>query len=177
MSGFQLARIETIDVTRQYAPGSTEALVRKLRSKWDISFPQAMIWGILACAAGFAITIVRERKQGTFLRLQVAPVGRGQILAGKALACFLAVISVIVIMVVLGIWLGMRPQSPPLLALAAVCIAFCFAGIMMLMSVVGKSGRGGLGRGLGRQHADGDVWRRHDSAGVHARFYEIAQRL
>ena len=120
LSGFQLARIETIDVTRQFAPGSTEALVRKLRSKWDISFPQAMIWGILACAAGFAITIVRERKQGTFLRLQVAPVGRGQILAGKALACFLAVISVIVIMVVLGIWMGMRPQSPSLLALAAV---------------------------------------------------------
>jgi ABC-2 type transport system permease protein len=139
MSGFQLARIETIDVTRQYAPDSAEALVSKLRSKWDISFPQAMIWGILACAAGFAITIVRERKQGTFLRLQVAPVGRGQILAGKALACFLAVITVIVVMVVLGIWMGMRPQSPTLLVLAAVSIAFCFAGIMMLMSVVGKT--------------------------------------
>ena len=65
--GFQLARIETIDVTRQYPKDSAEALVTKLRSKWDISFPQAMIWGILACAAGFAITIVRERKQGTLL--------------------------------------------------------------------------------------------------------------
>ena len=76
IAGFQLARIETIDVTRQYAKDSPEALVTKLRSKWDISFPQAMIWGILACAAGFAISIVRERKQGTFLRLQVAPVSR-----------------------------------------------------------------------------------------------------
>ena len=79
MPGFQLARIETIDVTRQFPKDSAEALVSKLRSKWDISFPQAMIWGILACAAGFAITIVRERKQGTFLRLQVAPVSRAQI--------------------------------------------------------------------------------------------------
>ena len=139
MPGFELARIETIDVTRQYPKDSPEALVNKLRSQWDISFPQAMIWGILACAAGFAITIVRERKQGTFLRLQVAPVSRAQILAGKATACFVAVITVIVVMVVLGTWLGMRPESPLLLALAAMCIAFAFAGIMMLMSVVGKS--------------------------------------
>jgi ABC-2 type transport system permease protein len=138
-SGFQLARVETIDVTRQYAKDSTEALVSKLRSKWDISFPQAMIWGILACAAGFAISIVRERKQGTFLRLQIAPVSRGQILAGKALACFLAVLAVIGVMIALGTWLGMRPESLPLLVLAAVCIACCFVGIMMLMSVIGKS--------------------------------------
>jgi ABC-2 type transport system permease protein len=136
---FQLARVETIDVTRQYPKDSAEALVRKLRSQWDVSFPQAMLWGILACAAGFAITIVRERKQGTFLRLQVAPVSRAQVLAGKATACFLAVLSVIAIMVALVTWLGMRPERPLLLALAAVCIAFCFVGIMMLMSVIGKS--------------------------------------
>jgi ABC-2 type transport system permease protein len=137
--GFQLARIETIDVTRQYPKDSAEALVRKLRSQWDISFPQAMLWGILACAAGFAITIVRERKQGTFLRLQIAPVSRAQVLAGKATACFLAVLAVIAIMVALGTWMGMRPENPLLLAVAAVCIACCFVGIMMLMSVIGKS--------------------------------------
>jgi ABC-2 type transport system permease protein len=137
--GFQLARIETIDVTREIPQGSTEALVRQLRSPWDISFPQATLWGVLACAASFAITIVRERKQGTFLRLQVAPVTRGQILAGKATACFLAVLGVILVMVLLGLWLGMRPRNLPLLALAAVCVAVCFAGIMMLMSVIGKS--------------------------------------
>lgn len=139
IAGFQLARIETIDVTRHYAKDSPESLVTKLRSKWDISFPQAMIWGILACAAGFAISIVRERKQGTFLRLQVAPVSRVQILAGKALACFLAVIAVIAIMIGLGTFLGMRPENPMLLALASVCIAICFVGIMMLMSVIGRS--------------------------------------
>lgn len=138
-NGFQLARVKTIDVTRQPAKDSAEALVSKLRSKWDISFPQAMIWGILACAAGFAISIVRERKQGTFLRLQVAPVSRGQILAGKSLACFLTVLAVIGVMIALGTWLGMRPESPLLLFMAAVCIACCFVGIMMLMSVVGKS--------------------------------------
>jgi len=137
--GFELARIETIDVTRQVDPNSAAALVQKIRSKWDISFPQAMIWGILACAAGFAISLVRERKQGTFLRLQVAPVTRAQILAGKAAACYLAVIAVITIMIALGAWLGMRPESLPLLALASLSIAFCFTGIMMLMSVIGRT--------------------------------------
>jgi ABC-2 type transport system permease protein len=136
---FQLAKIETIDVTRKAEKGSREELFSRLRSKWDISFPQAIVWGILACAAGFAISIVRERQHGTLLRLQVAPVTRGQLVAGKATACFVAVIGVIAVMAALGVWLGMRPVSYALLALAAVCIAFCFVGIMMLMSTIGKT--------------------------------------
>jgi ABC-2 type transport system permease protein len=135
----QLARIETIDVTREIPKRSTEALVRQLRSKWDISFPQAMLWGVLACAATFAATFVRERKQGTFLRLQVAPVSRAHIVAGKATACFFAVLGVIAVMVALGIGLGMRPRSPGLLVIASIAVAFCFVGIMMLMSVIGKT--------------------------------------
>jgi ABC-2 type transport system permease protein len=136
---FTIARIRAIDVTRQPAKGSSEELVGKLRSRWDISFPQAMLWGILSCAAAFAISIVRERKQGTLLRLQAAPVSRSQILLGKATACFLTVIGVIVMMVLLGLFLGMRPRSPALLAVAGLCVAFCFVGIMTLMSVLGKS--------------------------------------
>jgi ABC-2 type transport system permease protein len=136
---FQFANIELIDVTHTAAKGSREELLQRIRSKWDISFPQSMMWGILACAAGFAITIVRERKQGTFLRLQVAPVTRPQIVVGKATACFISVMAVIGIMCALGMWLGMRPRSPALLLVAAVCVATCFVGIMMLMSVIGKS--------------------------------------
>jgi ABC-2 type transport system permease protein len=135
----QLARIETIDVTREIPKGSTEALVRQLRSPWDISFPQAMLWGVMACAATFAVTIVRERKQGTLLRLEVAPVSRAQIVAGKAAACFLAVLGVIAVMMMVGAALGMRPRSPALLLLASLSVAFCFVGLMMLMSVIGKT--------------------------------------
>jgi ABC-2 type transport system permease protein len=136
---FEIARFKKIDVTREPPPGSSEAVVRQIRSKWDISFPQAMMWGVLACAASFAISIVRERKQGTLLRLQAAPVSRTQVLLGKATACFLAVIGVIVMMAALGWLLGMRPRSPGLLAGASVCVAFCFVGIMTLMSVLGKT--------------------------------------
>jgi ABC-2 type transport system permease protein len=136
---FQLARIETIDVTREIPKGSVEGLMRQLRSKWDISFPQSMMWGLMACAATFAATVVRERKQGTFFRLQAAPATRAHIVAGKATACFFAVIGVIAMMILLGVWLGMRPRSPGLLAVASAAIAFCFVGIMVLMSVIGKT--------------------------------------
>ena len=139
MPAMQIAHIESIDVTREYKKGSTADLVRKIHSKWDISFPQGMLWGVLGCAAGFAITMVRERTQGTFLRLQVAPVTRAHVFAGKATACFLAVLFVIVFMVMLGTVLGMRPESTGLLAMSSVCIAFCFVGVMMLMSVIGKT--------------------------------------
>jgi hypothetical protein len=40
-------RIETLDVTRDLR--QQEALVRQVRSKWDISFPQSNDVGVLAC--------------------------------------------------------------------------------------------------------------------------------
>lgn len=132
----QLATIEMIDVT---APKTGDELLDRIRSPWDISFPSAMLWGVLACAAAFAITVVRERTQGTFARLKVAPIARFHILTGKGAACFAAVIAVNVLMIALGVALGMRPGSYALLALAMVCVACCFVGIMMLMSVIGRS--------------------------------------
>jgi len=132
----QLANITTVDIT---APKRENELLDRLRSPWDISFPSAMLWGVLACAASFAITMVRERAQGTFARLKVAPIARFHILTGKGAACFAAVICVNVLMIALGLALGMRPGSYILLALAVVCVACCFVGIMMLMSVIGRS--------------------------------------
>lgn len=149
MPEMQLARVKQIDVTRELAKDSPAALVRKIRSRWDISFPQAMMWGILACAAGFAVTIVRERTQGTLLRLQVAPINWAQILGGKALACGLAMVLVIAFMIGLGMLLGMRPRSPGLLVLSTLCIAACFVGIMMLTAVIGRTEEAVSGAGWG----------------------------
>ncbi len=132
----QLANIQTVDVT---APTKENELTSRIRSTWDISFPSAILWGVLGCAATFAVTMVRERSQGTFYRLRVAPISRAQIVAGKGLACFIAVICVNVMMVALGYALGMRPNSFIFLALAIASLAFCVVGIMMLMSVIGRS--------------------------------------
>ncbi len=136
---FNFADIQVLDISREIDPDSVKGQLQKIRSQWDISFPQAMMWGVLACAAGFAISIAQERTNGTMVRLQVAPVSRFDILFGKALACFIAVLMVIGLMTGLGYALGMRPASFGLLLMAALCTSICFVGIMMTMSVLGKT--------------------------------------
>jgi len=145
--GFQFANIEQMDVTRTIDPKSTSGQIAKLRSQWDISFPQAMMWGVLGCVAGFAISIAQERTSGTLTRLRVAPISKFDIIAGKGLACFLAVVMVITVMTVLGVLLGMKPQNYLFLVIAAVCISFCFVGIMMSMAVLGKTEQSVSGAG------------------------------
>jgi ABC-2 type transport system permease protein len=137
--GFEFAKLESINVSLKVDPDSQAGQMKKIKSKWDISFPQSTMWGVLACAAGFAISIARERTQGTMMRLQIAPISRSGVLIGKALACFFSVMLVISFMVGLGLLLGMRPGSYPMLALAALCVASCFVGIMMVMSNLGKT--------------------------------------
>ncbi len=144
---FEFAKITALDISRQVDPNSAAGQLKKIRSPWDISFPQAMMWGVLGCVAGFAISIANENTLGTMLRLQVAPVSRFQILAGKALACFITVVGVITMLTVLGVLLGMQPTNYLLLLVAAGCVAFCFVGIMMTMSVLGKTERSVSGSG------------------------------
>ena len=145
--GFQFANIESMDISKAVDPNSLSGQVKKINSKWDISFPQAMMWGVLGCCAGFAISIAKEQSNGTMTRLQVAPISKLEILGGKALACFLATTGVIVMLTILGVWLGMKPLSYPKLILSASCVAFCFVGIMMTMSVLGKTEQSVSGAG------------------------------
>jgi len=135
---FQLVQLETFDAFQLPATtvGGPQA---KIRSGWDISFPAAILWGVMGSAAGFAMSLVRERSRGTLLRLQSAPVAAWQIILGKGLSCFLTTVAVVVMMIGLGLVLGMRPSSPDLLAVSIVLVAFCFVGIMMAMSTLGKS--------------------------------------
>ena len=82
--GFEFAKLESINVSWKVDPDSQAGQMKKIKSKWDISFPQSTMWGVLACAAGFAISIARERTQGTMMRLQIAPISRSGVLIGKA---------------------------------------------------------------------------------------------
>lgn len=102
---------------------------------FDVTFPQGVVWGIIGCVMTFAIGLVSERARGTFLRLQAAPLSRGQILAGKALACFTAIVLLEVALLALGvIGFGIRPSSYGLLALAGVAAAAGFVGFMMMIA-------------------------------------------
>ncbi|MGD8628665.1 MAG: ABC transporter permease, partial [bacterium] len=120
-------------------------------SAYAVSFPQGAIWGIIGAAAAFGISIVVERTHGTLVRLQTAPISRSQILAGKALACFATTVVISVALFLLArLVFGLRPGSVPLLALAIVSSSIAFVGIMMLLSVIGKTEQsaGGIGWGI-----------------------------
>ena len=109
-------------------------------SSFEITFPSAILWALMGCTATFAISIVNERNAGTFQRLRLAPITRGQILAGKGLGCFLAGLAVATLLIGLGVgvW-GVRVASPITLVVALVCTAFAFTGLMMVFSVAGKT--------------------------------------
>ncbi|MCP4594764.1 MAG: ABC transporter permease [bacterium] len=133
------AKIEAVEVTQdQDQP----------RSSFEVMFPSAVLWGVLGCAAGFAISLVQERTGGTLLRLRVAPISRSQILAGKGLACFCACCAVILLLLVFGrLAFGVRLTNLPMLILAIVCTSCCFVGLMMFISVLGKTEQSVAGSG------------------------------
>lgn len=129
--GDRILNVGTVAVERDYEGPQTS---------FQITFPQAIIFGVLACAATFAISIVRERTTGTFQRLSVSPLSQGHILAGKGLACFLTCVMVIGLLVTGGRLVFRVPiGSPGLFAVAAMCTALCFVGIMMFVSTLGRT--------------------------------------
>ncbi|MCK4856436.1 MAG: ABC transporter permease [candidate division Zixibacteria bacterium] len=110
------------------------------RSSFEIFFPSAIMWALLGCAATFGISIVKERTGGTYLRLRLAPISRAQILTGKGLACFISCVVVALLLMLIGrLIFGVRIDNFGLLLLAIVACGCCFVGIMMAISVLGKT--------------------------------------
>lgn len=104
----------------------------------------------MGCVASFSISIVIERNQGTFLRLRTSPLTWMQVLAGKGLACFLTSVFVIAsLLLAASIMFGVRIGNPLLLIVAVGSAAFCFTGLMMLFSTLGKTEGGVAGAGWG----------------------------
>ena len=118
------------------------------RSSWEITFPQCLQWALIGCASAFGVSIVVERTRGTLTRLRLAPVSRAQILAGKGLACFLACAVVVGGLIAFGILVFNVGYTSLLhLALAVIASAICFVGIMMFISVLGKTEQAVAGAG------------------------------
>jgi len=139
LEGFTPLEVEHAEITVERR-GPTNA--------YAISFPQGIAWGLIGVAAGFGISLVTERTRGTLVRLQTAPISRTTILAGKATACLATTVTLSLILLVVG-WLlfGLRPSSIAMVIFAVISSAVAFAGIMMLLSVLGKTEQaaGGIG--------------------------------
>lgn len=136
-AGFDIVSITQVEVTSGDAGDTPEELTI---SAFAITFPQAILWAVMGCAAGFGVSLVTERTGGTMTRLRVAPIGRWHIVLGKALACLITTLSVSTVLLLLA-WLvfGVRPVAPAMLVLAVLAVALCFVGIMMLLAVVGRT--------------------------------------
>jgi ABC-2 type transport system permease protein len=117
-------------------------------SSFAITFPQGIMWGIIACITTFAVSLVMERNKGTLLRLLAAPLTSHQVLGSKALACFLTTILVSVILMLIGILIfHIQVSSYFKLTIGLVIVAGSFVGLMMLLSVLGKTERAASGIG------------------------------
>lgn len=124
--------VEAVEVTRDRSG--------KPRSPYDVTFPSSIVWGLMGCATSFATTIVRERRAGTLLRLRTSPLSRAHVLAGKGLACMLAGLGASAVLLTFGVLvLGVRVADPLLLVVALLAASACFTGLMMIMSVLGKT--------------------------------------
>lgn len=139
--GFAPVRIATREITAERA-GPPNA--------YAVSFPQGMVWGLISCTLSFAVSIVLERVRGTLIRLRVAPITPGQLLAGKAVACF-ATCAVMIVGLIALAWLvfDVRPARPLMLVPAIAATSTCFVGIMMVVAAVSKSEAAANGLGWG----------------------------
>jgi ABC-2 type transport system permease protein len=118
------------------------------RSAFEITFPCSILWAVLSCMLTFTMSIVTEQKQGTLLRLRVAPMSMMQILGGKGLACFLSCAGSASLLLFVGVaFLGVRVSSWAYLLTAVAAMCVCFSGLMMLLSVLGRNEQAVSGSG------------------------------
>ena len=117
----------------------------KPRSSADFAFPQGIAWGLMGSVVGFASSIASERRRGTLVRLAISPLTRGQILAGKALGCFVTCVLVQVLLLAVAMAMGSQVGSWPMLALAVFCAAAGFVGMAMGLAPFADSEEGAAG--------------------------------
>lgn len=149
LSGVESLLAQGSEVAIGAAEGPIDLAIGELTSSertipvtaFALTFPQGAAWGLMACALGSSLSLVGERSRGTLVRLSLAPIARWQILAGKALSCFL--ISLVMLAVLVGVahlpMFGVRAESYGLLAIASVCACAAFVGVMMLIASFGKT--------------------------------------
>ncbi|MGE3191097.1 MAG: ABC transporter permease, partial [Vicinamibacterales bacterium] len=142
--GWEPLAVTRTDIARERRGG-------RPANAFEVTFPQGVVWGIIGCVMTFAIGLVTERVRGTYVRLQVAPIGLTALLAGKALACFAALMLIEGGLFALGaLAFGVSPDSWPLLAAAGVSAALAFVGFMMMIAGLGRTEQsvGGAGWAL-----------------------------
>jgi ABC-2 type transport system permease protein len=130
--------LREVAVIRSGAPANAFALV----------FPAAIAWGLMGCAATFAVAMVAERTGGTLIRLRAAPLPRASIVLGKALACTVAcLVDAAALLLIARVGFGVRAPDLSMLALALFSVTACFVGLTQVLSTLGRTEQSVSGAG------------------------------
>ncbi|WP_251357848.1 ABC transporter permease [Kangiella sp. TOML190] len=111
------------------------------QNAFAITIPQGVIWAIMGCVIGFAVSLVQEKTLGTVNRLAIAPISRTQILAGKALGCFVAQTFVVTLLFSIAYFILKVDFNLPKLILAVLAVGSCFVGVMMFFASLARTER------------------------------------
>ncbi len=122
------------------------------KSSFQISFAQAVVWGLVGCVAAFVASLAAERQQGTLGRLLGSPLAGWQVLAGKALACFTSCVLVQVILLVVVMAIARLIEHKafivgnwPMLFVTILIASAAFTGIMMAFATISRTEAAGAG--------------------------------
>jgi ABC-2 type transport system permease protein len=115
--------------------------VKKLPNVFQQNVPGYTIYGIFWIVSLLAVSVLREKQEGTFRRLLAAPMGRVAMLAGKLMPYYL--INIIQIVIMLGVSsllfkmsLGPSPAGLVVVSLAAAAAA---TGLGVLVAALGRT--------------------------------------
>ena len=127
-----------VTVERASPPGMR---VKKLPDVFQQNVPGYTIYGIFWIVSLLAVSVLREKQEGTFRRLLAAPMGRMVMLAGKLMPYYL--INIVQIVIMLGVSsllfkmsLGNSPAGLVVVSLAAAATA---TGLGVLVAALGRT--------------------------------------
>jgi ABC-2 type transport system permease protein len=136
--GLMGGQTPVVTVERASPPGMR---VKKLPDVFQQNVPGYTIYGIFWIVSLLAVSVLREKQEGTFRRLLVAPMGRIVMLAGKLMPYYL--INIVQIAIMLGVSsllfrmnLGHSPAGLVVVSLAAAATA---TGLGVLVAALGRT--------------------------------------
>jgi len=103
--------------------------------------PGYTLFGVFFIVQVVATSILREKQDGTFRRLMVAPISRTALLIGKVLPYYLINLLQVAVMFGVGVFMfGMSLGNDPLaLVIITLCTAAASTGLGLLVAALGKT--------------------------------------
>lgn len=104
-------------------------------TSYDYAFSKVMFWGLIGGVASSVASLAIEKNSGTIIRIQLAPVRKIHLLAGKALACVAMILASSILTWLFGTLLfNIKTHSYFLLLIITVSNSIFLAGLMTFLA-------------------------------------------